>query len=88
MQINVDLVKEINNGWEVRLIVKLSLEERSRLNQNLINNFEDYDVNFDGSNIYFNVFVNTEEPWEDESIEELIKAIKIEAEYHTQSFLE
>lgn len=88
MQINVDLVKEINNGWEVRLIVKLSLEERSRLNQNLINNFEDYDVNFNGSNIYFNVFVNTEEPWEDESIEELINAIKIEAEYHTQSFLE
>lgn len=88
MQVDVDFVNKLNDGWKVRLFVKLSSEELSMLNMDKLDSIEDYTVNFEGSDLHFDCFVNTEEPWEDESLEELIKAIKIETEYHVQALLE
>jgi hypothetical protein len=88
MQIDVDNVDESKNGWNIRLKVNLSSEELSRLNHEAINDVEDFKINLKGSNLYFNTFLNTAEPWEDEPLEELLKAIKLEVEYHVQALLE
>lgn len=88
MQVDVDFVDKLDNGWKVRLNVKLSADELSRLDHESVNTFKDFNISLDGSNLYFDCFLNTEEPWEDEPLEELLKAIKIEVEYHAKAFLE
>lgn len=88
MQVDVDFVDKLDNGWKVRLNVKLSTEELSRLDHESVSTFKDFNISLDGSNLYFDCFLNTEEPWEDEPLEELLKAIKIEVEYHAKAFLE
>ncbi len=88
MQVGVDFVNKSGDGWKVRLNVNLSAEELSRLNIELFDRFEDFIISLEGSNLYFDCFLNTEEPWEDEPLEELLKAIKIEVKYHAQALLE
>ena len=88
MQVDVDSVNELDKGWMVRLNVNLSSEELSKLNQKAINRHEDFDIFLDGSKLYFNCFLNKDEPWEDEPLEELLKAIKIEVKYRAQALLE
>ncbi|HHY00992.1 MAG TPA: hypothetical protein GX531_06450, partial [Methanothermobacter sp.] len=51
MQVDVDFVNKLNDGWEVRLSVKLSSEELSRLNMDKLDSIEDYKVNFEGSEL-------------------------------------
>lgn len=87
MQVDVDNVDESKNGWNVRLNVNLSPEELSRLNHDSIDMVEDFKIDLMGSNLYFNCFLNTAEPWEDEPLEELLKAIKFEVEYRTNDLL-
>ncbi len=88
MQVEVVFVDKYDNGWMVRLNVKLSSEKLSRLNHGAIDNFKVFEVTLDGSNLFFDCFMTNDEPWEDEPLEELIKAIKIEVEYHAKTFLE
>jgi hypothetical protein len=87
MEINVDKINESYKGWNIRLKVNLSTEELSRLNQDKIDRVEDFKIYLEGSNLFFNCFLNTAEPWEDEPLEELLKAIKFEVEYHAKTLL-
>lgn len=87
MQIDVDEVKKSENGWNIRIKVNLSPEEIDKLNHDAIDRIEDFKIDLEGSNLYFNSFLTTAEPWEDEPLEELLKAIKFEVEYHTQTLL-
>ncbi len=87
MKVDVDKVSENNNGWYVRLKVNLSPEELLILNKDAIRKIEDFNIDLNGSNLYFNCFLNTQEPWEDEPLEELLKSIKLEVEYHTKALL-
>lgn len=87
MKVDVERVNEKVNGWDVRFNVKLSSDELSRLDQSLIPQIEDFEIDQKGSVLYFNCYINTGEPWEDEPLEELIKALKHEIEYRTNSLL-
>ena len=87
MQVDVDYLEESGKGWNVRVKVVLSTEEFSHLNTALIQDVEDFKIEIDGSTIYFNSFLSIAEPWEDEPLEELIKAIKLEVEYCVKGLL-
>ena len=88
MQIYVDCLDESNNGWKVRIKVTLSSEEFSRLDQDLIKNIEDFQIKSKNHALYFNSFFFFFLPWEDEPLEELIKSIKLEVEYHMKRLLD
>lgn len=87
MIVDVDNVDESKKGWHVILKVNLSPEERSRLNHDAIAMVEDFKIDLRGSDLYFACFLNTEEPWEDEPLEELLKAIIFEVEYRADALL-
>lgn len=87
MQIDVDYMEESGKGWTVRVKVVLSTEELSKLNTVSIQNIEDFKIEMDGSVIFFNSFLSIAEPWEDEPLEELIKAVKLEVEYRVKGLL-
>lgn len=87
MQVDVDYLEESGNGWNVRVKVVLSTEELSKLNTVSIQDIEDFKIEMDGSVIYFNSFLSIAEPWEDEPLEELIKAVKLEVEYRVKVLL-
>jgi hypothetical protein len=87
MQVDVDYLEESDKGWNVRVKVVLSTEELSHLNKALVQDIEDFKIEIDGSTIYFNSFLSIAEPWEDEPLEELIKAIKLEVEYQLKGLL-
>jgi hypothetical protein len=87
MQVEVDEVNELEKGWKVRLNVNLTPEEFSRIDSDSINEVEDFNIFIGDSSLYFDCLVNTCEPWEDEPLEELLKALKFEVEYHVQSLL-
>ncbi|BDZ71348.1 hypothetical protein [Methanobacterium petrolearium] len=88
MKVDVDTVDESRNGWQVCISVDLSSEELSRLNTDSIAMIEDFTIDQKDSNLFFNCFLNTAEPWEDETLEELLKAIKFEVEYYVNALLE
>ncbi|MDO5836144.1 MAG: hypothetical protein Q4P17_06515 [Methanobacterium sp.] len=81
MQVDIDHLEESDKGWDVRVKAILNSEEFSQLNTASINDIEDFKVDIHGSVIYFNSFLSIAEPWEDEPLEELVKAIKLEVEY-------
>jgi hypothetical protein len=87
MQVDVDYLEESFEGWNVRVKVVLSNEELSKLNTASIQDIEDFKIEIDGSVIYFNSFLSIAEPWEDEPLEELIKAVKLEVEYRVKGLL-
>ena len=87
MQVNVDCLNESFNGWKVRIKVTLSNEEFSQLDHRAIGNIEDFQIDVEGHTLYFSSFLSLEEPWEDEPIEELVKAIKLEVEYRVKGLL-
>jgi hypothetical protein len=87
MQIDVDCLNESVNGWKVRIKVTLPNEEFSQFDQDLIRNIEDFQIDVKGHTLYFSSFLSIAEPWEDEPLEELIKSIKLEVEYHMKKVL-
>ncbi len=87
MQVDVDYLEESGKGWNVRVKAVLSTEELSQLNTTSIQDIEDFKIEMDGSVIYFNSFLSIAEPWEDEPLEELIKAIKLEVNYRLKDLL-
>jgi hypothetical protein len=87
MQVKVDSLNESLDGWKVRIKVTLSEEEFSQLDHSAIGNIEDFQIDVEGHTLYFSSFLSVEEPWEDEPIEELVKAIKLEVEYRMKCLL-
>lgn len=87
MQIDVDCLDESGNGWRVRIKVILSNEEFSQLDGDAIGNLEDFQIDVNDHTIFFSTFLSIAEPWEDEPLEELVKAIKLEVEYRMKSLL-
>lgn len=82
MKVEIDQTNKIDNGWNVKIKVILSSEELSNLNQESITKIEDFNIILVDSTLYFDCFTDTREPWEDEPLEEILKALKFEVEYH------
>lgn len=85
MQIDVGSLKESDRGWDVQLKVTLSLEEISQIDQSALRDDGDFKVDpEDSSLLYFHSLLSVAEPWEDEPLDELVRAIKLEVEYRVK----
>lgn len=87
MQVDVDCLEESGQDWNVRMKVILTTEEISQLDYDALKDVEDFQIEIEGPALYFNGFLSIVEPWEDEPLEELLKAIKLEVEYRMNRLL-
>lgn len=87
MEIEVSGLDEHERGWNVEVMVTLTPEELSQLDEDSIRFIDDFDINLENSVLYFNCFFDKCEPWEDEPLEEILKAIKLEVGYKTRELL-
>jgi hypothetical protein len=87
MQVDVDCLEESGQDWNVRMKVILTTEEISQLDYDALKDVEDFQIEIEGPTLYFNGFLSIMEPWEDEPLEELLKAIKLEIEYRMNRLL-
>ncbi len=87
MQVDVGGLEESDQGWNIRINVILTTEELSQLDYDALKDVEDFKIETEGNILYFNGFLSIAEPWEDEPLEELLKAIKLEIEYRMNRLL-
>jgi hypothetical protein len=87
MNLNVYQVRELTTGWEVCLKLKLEENEVEKLPVDKLMTLKDYEIIYKGNITYFKVFMDLSEPWEDEPLEELLKAITKELKYQIKLLL-
>ncbi|MDP3065277.1 MAG: hypothetical protein Q8N08_00925 [Methanobacteriaceae archaeon] len=84
MKIEVETLKKMVNGWDINLQVDLT---KSQIDRDALNRVEDWKVTFKDNKLYLEVFMDNTEPWEDEPLEELVKAAKMEIEWKLNQLL-
>ncbi|HMK54277.1 MAG TPA: hypothetical protein VK444_05790 [Methanobacteriaceae archaeon] len=89
MEVAVETLKKRNNGWELSITVDLSKLNLNTINLDYdsLNNIEDWQVTFKDNKLYFKGFMEISEPWEDEPIEELVKAAQLEVKWRADKLL-
>jgi hypothetical protein len=87
MNIEVEHLEKTNKGGIIFLRVDLDKNELLKLDRNSLMKFEDFQVDLIGDRLYFQSYVETSEPWEDLSLEEFAKALKLEVEYKVNQVL-
>jgi len=83
----IENLEKTGKGWNIFLRVELDEEELSRLDRRSLGKIEDFQVDLKGDVIYFQIYMEISEPWEDEPLEELLKALKLEVEYKVNQVL-
>ncbi|MEG3224803.1 MAG: hypothetical protein BME94_04540 [Methanobacteriales archaeon Met13] len=84
MKIEVETLRKKVNGWDIGLQVELA---ESQIDRDALNRVEDWKVTFKDNKLYLEVFMDNSEPWEDEPLEELVKAAKLEVEWKLNQLL-
>jgi hypothetical protein len=87
MNLDVYQVKEKNHGWDICLKLELEESDVDKLLIHKLRTLEDYEIFPKGNDVYFKVFMDLSEPWEDEPLEELLKAIIKELKYQINLLL-
>jgi len=87
MNVKVKNLEKTGKGWNIFLRVELDESELSRLDRNSLGKIEDFQVDLKRDELYFQCYMETSEPWEDEPLEELLKALKLEVEYKVNQVL-
>jgi hypothetical protein len=87
MNVGVENLEKTEKGWNIFLRVELDEAELSRLDRNSLGKIEDFQVDLKRDELYFQCYMETSEPWEDEPLEELLKALKLEVEYKVNQVL-
>jgi hypothetical protein len=88
MEIMVHSLNETDDGWDARIKVTLSQDEMSHLDKSALHDDGDFMVDSeDNSVLYFTSLLSVAEPWEDEPLEELVRAIKMEVKYRVNRLL-
>jgi hypothetical protein len=87
MNVGVENLEKTEKGWNIFLRVELDEAELSRLDRNSLGKIEDFQVDIKRDELYFQCYMETSEPWEDEPLEELLKALKLEVEYKVNQVL-
>lgn len=87
MKVEVDSLNKSGKGWKIRIKTILTDEEFSHIKIDDLQDIEDFQVEITAPVIYFNTFLSIAEPWEDEPLEELIKAVKLEVKHRLNVFL-
>jgi lipopolysaccharide biosynthesis protein len=88
MKIDVYDVSKKNKGWEICLRLELEEKKTELIKIQDISSFNDYQVFYKDDTIFFKVYMDLSEPWEDEPLEELLKAVKKELEYKLNLILD
>jgi predicted metal-dependent hydrolase len=86
MIMSVKNVEKRYNGWDVCLQVELDGDELDKLKLEELMKVEEYQISQKGNITYFQAFMDLSEPWEDETLEELLKAIQKEVELKLLEF--
>ena len=81
MNLQVSNVEKIGKGWNIVLRAEMDEEELSRLDLKALKEIEDLKVDLIVNELFFQSYMETTEPWEDEPLEELLKALNLEVEY-------
>lgn len=76
MNVELDKLEKSGNGWKICLRV-----DEININPDLIKKIKDWQVKLKENQLYFEIFMDNSEPWEDESIDELVKAAIIEVKW-------
>ncbi|MBI5459868.1 hypothetical protein [Methanobacterium sp.] len=87
MQVDVDFLEKSDQDWKVRMKVILTKDELSRIDHDALKEVEDFQIEIKDDILYFKSFLSIAEPWEDEPLEELLKATKLEVEYWMRKLL-
>lgn len=87
MNVGVENLEKTEKGWNIFLRVELDEAELSRLDRNSLGKIEDFQVDIKRDELCFQCYMETSEPWEDEPLEELLKALKLEVEYKVNQVL-
>jgi hypothetical protein len=87
MNIEIESLEKNGKGWNIFLRVELEDTELSKLDLDALEEVEDYKVYLMGDELFFQGYLEILEPWEDEPLEELLKAIKLEVEYKVNQLL-
>jgi hypothetical protein len=87
MNVEVENLEKINQGWTILLRVEMDEIEHSKLDRNSLGKIEDFQVDLKKDKLYFQCYMENSEPWEDIPLEELLKALKLEVEYKVNQVL-
>lgn len=87
MNVGVENLEKTEKGCNIFLRVELDEAELSRLDRNSLGKIEDFQVDIKRDELCFQCYMETSEPWEDEPLEELLKALKLEVEYKVNQVL-
>lgn len=82
MNIELENLEKSGKGWKICLRV-----DEININPDSIKKIEDWQVTLTESQLYFEGFMDISEPWEDEPVEELVKAAKLEVEWKVKQLL-
>lgn len=75
MVVELKNLEKSGNGWKLCLWT-----DEVHINPDVIKKIKDWQVIVEENQIYIEIFIDNSEPWEDESIEELIKSAILEVE--------
>ncbi len=69
-------------------MITLHSQLQTDRNQQKLMKMEDWEITIQGEHIYFKNYYDLSEPWEDETIEELVNAAIVEVELKLKKFQE
>lgn len=81
MNVELKNLEKSGNGWKLCLRV-----DKVFINPDALKKIKDWQVTVKENQIYFEIFIDNSEPWEDESIEEFIKSSILEVELKLKNF--
>jgi hypothetical protein len=74
MEVTLHSVEREKDGWLITLQTQLD----PPLDQEALEKMEDWEVSFQEDQVYFKNYFDLSEPWEDEPLEEIVKAAILE----------
>jgi hypothetical protein len=77
MNVELEKLEKFGDGWNICLRVN-----EKNINPDSIKKIEEWQVTLKEDQLYFEGFMDLSEPWEDEPLEELVKAAKLEVEWN------
>ncbi|WJI08658.1 hypothetical protein FGU46_00400 [Methanobacterium sp. CWC-01] len=83
MDVTLHSVEGKDKGW----LITLQSQFQPDMNRKELMKMEDWEITIQGEQIYFKNYFDLSEPWEDEPLEEIIKAATLEVEWKLKRLL-
>lgn len=82
MNVELEKLEQSGSGWNICLRV-----EDLKIKEDNLNKIQDWQVTLKDNQLYFECYMDLSEPWEDEPLEELVKAAKLEVQWKINKYL-